>query len=63
VAAASGNIPTVPSSFNLVGRGYGHGIGLSQWGARVFAERGYNYQQILSHYYQGVSLSVIEVVD
>ncbi|PSB08448.1 sporulation protein, partial [filamentous cyanobacterium CCP2] len=63
VAAAGGNIPTVPNSFNLVGRGYGHGIGLSQWGARVFAERGYHYQQILTHYYQGVALSVIEVVD
>jgi stage II sporulation protein D len=63
VAAAGGSIPTVPNSFNLVGRGYGHGIGLSQWGARVFAERGYNYQQILSHYYHGVALSVIEVVD
>jgi stage II sporulation protein D len=63
VAAAGGSLPTVPSSFNLVGRGYGHGIGLSQWGAKVFAERGYNYLQILTHYYQGVALSVIEVVD
>jgi stage II sporulation protein D len=63
VAAAGGSIPTVPSSFNLVGRGYGHGIGLSQWGAKVFAERGYDYRQILAHYYQGVSLRVIEVVD
>lgn len=38
-------------------RGYGHGVGMSQYGAKGMAENGYNYQQILRHYYQGISLS------
>ncbi|MEW5762943.1 MAG: stage II sporulation protein D, partial [Bacillota bacterium] len=36
--------------------GYGHGVGLCQYGAKGFARRGYNYQDILKHYYRGVSL-------
>jgi stage II sporulation protein D len=61
--AAVGNLPAAPTSFNLIGRGYGHGIGLSQWGAKVFAEQGYSYSQILTHYYTGVTLARIEVVE
>ena len=38
-------------------RGYGHGVGMSQYGAKGMAENGYNYQQILRHYYQGITLS------
>lgn len=40
-------------SYLISGRGYGHGIGLSQWGARGMALQGFNYQDILAHYYQG----------
>ena len=40
-------------------RGYGHGVGMSQYGAKGMAENGYNYQQILRHYYQGINLSTI----
>ncbi len=36
--------------------GYGHGIGMSQYGANYFAENGYNYQEILEHYYTGVEI-------
>jgi stage II sporulation protein D len=43
------------------GRGYGHGLGLSQWGARGLALQGYSYQQILSHYYQGTALAQVQV--
>ncbi|PSN10651.1 sporulation protein [filamentous cyanobacterium CCT1] len=43
------------------GRGYGHGLGMSQWGARGLATRGYNYQQILAYYYQGTALSNVRV--
>ncbi|PSN17669.1 sporulation protein [filamentous cyanobacterium CCP5] len=43
------------------GRGYGHGIGLSQWGARTMALQGYTYDQILSHYYQGAALSEVRL--
>ncbi len=37
--------------------GYGHGVGLSQWGAQGMAKEGYNYKQILCHYYSGISIS------
>ena len=38
------------------GGGYGHGIGLCQFGARGMAERGFDYRAILGHYYRGVEL-------
>ena len=37
-------------------RGYGHGVGMSQYGANGMAKAGYNYQKILNHYYIGVNL-------
>ena len=37
-------------------KGYGHGVGLSQYGANGYAKNGLNYQKILLHYYPGVSL-------
>ena len=42
--------------FVVHGRGWGHGIGMSQWGAQGFALQGRTHQQILAHYYQGTSL-------
>jgi len=36
--------------------GYGHGVGLCQYGADGMAKEGYNYKEILSHYYQGVEI-------
>lgn len=47
-------------SFQLNGRGFGHGLGMSQWGAHNLAQQGSNYQQILSHYYQNATLSKME---
>ncbi|SDJ89933.1 stage II sporulation protein D [Natronincola ferrireducens] len=38
-------------------RGYGHGVGMSQWGANGMAEQGSDFKGILSHYYQGITLS------
>jgi stage II sporulation protein D len=46
--------------FEITGRGYGHGLGLSQWGAYNLAARGVNYQNILSHYYQNALLARLE---
>jgi stage II sporulation protein D len=46
--------------FQITGRGYGHGLGLSQWGAHNLAERGVNYQQILAHYYQNATLTKVQ---
>jgi stage II sporulation protein D len=41
------------------GRGWGHGVGLSQYGAKGMAERGYTYRQILAHYYPGTALTTL----
>lgn len=45
---AAGSAGTV---FLLDGRGWGHGVGMSQWGAEGYARHGYGYRQILAHYY------------
>ncbi len=50
-------------TIRVSGRGYGHGIGMSQWGARNLAMQGYAYQQILSHYYQGTTLSHLQLAE
>ena len=43
----------IPSRFILTGAGWGHGVGLCQIGAAVMGEKGYKYEEILSHYYPG----------
>lgn len=43
----------------FAGRGYGHGVGLSQWGAKGMAEQGYRYRQIIEFYYAGATLSTL----
>jgi stage II sporulation protein D len=49
-------IACVGENYIINGRGFGHGLGLSQWGARTLAEQGYNAAQILAYYYKDVSL-------
>ncbi|MBN1422644.1 MAG: SpoIID/LytB domain-containing protein [Planctomycetes bacterium] len=44
-------------AFEFVGRGWGHGIGLCQYGAREMARRGCSYLEILTHYYPGATLA------
>jgi stage II sporulation protein D len=39
----------------FAGRGYGHGVGLCQWGAKTMAEQGYSSRQILEFYYPGTT--------
>lgn len=46
----------VPARFILTGAGWGHGVGLCQIGAAVMGEKGYQYNEILSHYYPGNTL-------
>ena len=48
---------TPKDSLTCDGRGHGHGIGLSQYGAKGMAEAGFTYDQILAHYYVGTTLS------
>ena len=42
--------------FLISGRGWGHGVGMSQWGANGFARRGHDYRRILAHYYRGTTI-------
>ena len=37
-------------------KGWGHGVGMSQYGANEMAKAGYNYSQILKHYYTGITI-------
>ena len=45
--------------FLIDGRGWGHGIGMSQYGARGYAEAGWGYRRILAHYYPTTRLTVV----
>ncbi len=45
--------------FNLIGAGWGHGVGLCQIGAASMALKGYNYREILSHYFKNTSVQKI----
>ena len=53
-------VSTDGSNLKVEGRGFGHGLGLSQWGAYYLAKKGVNYHQILAHYYQNANLSQLE---
>jgi stage II sporulation protein D len=47
---------SVAGDFVFIGKGYGHGVGLSQWGAKGMADQGYNYKEILSYYFTGTTV-------
>jgi len=50
----------LPSEYIYIyGRGWGHGIGLSQYGAYAMARKGYTYRDILLHYYQGTKIELL----
>ncbi len=53
-------ITAEPLGLRFDGRGWGHGLGMSQWGAYNLAQQGVKYQQILSHYYRGASLAQLK---
>lgn len=59
VIETSGNGSGAPASFTLIGAGWGHGVGLCQIGAALMAERGYDFEQILAHYYRGARLQAL----
>ena len=40
----------------MIGHGYGHGVGMSQFGANTMAKKGKNYKQIISYYFDGVTV-------
>jgi stage II sporulation protein D len=49
-------LTAAPTIYYFNGRGNGHGIGMSQYGALKMAEEGYTYEQILKYYYTGVEI-------
>ena len=51
----SGNYVTIQT------KGYGHGVGMSQYGAQAMALKGYHYDEIVKYYYQGVEISKMKV--
>jgi stage II sporulation protein D len=50
-----------PSVLVVSGHGWGHGLGLSQWGANGYAKHGWTFDRILSHYYRGTTLGPAKV--
>lgn len=59
--ASTRSMASASGGFVVSGRGFGHGIGMSQYGALGMATQGHDYRQILTHYYQGAILSRIQV--
>jgi peptidoglycan hydrolase-like amidase len=56
IVAAERGSSGAPARFTLYGAGWGHGVGLCQIGAAVMAERGFNAEEILRHYFRGAAL-------
>lgn len=54
--SADFDIVVTSNGIEITTRGYGHGVGMSQYGANGMANMGYNYSQIINHYYQGVKI-------
>ena len=51
-----------PVRLMVKGSGYGHGVGLSQWGAKGMADAGFNERQILEYYYKGVRIVSLDEI-
>ena len=49
----------LPARFVFDGKGFGHGVGMSQWGAQGMAQAGASAEQILTHYYQGIAITSV----
>lgn len=53
------SIVQMDDKVKIVTKGYGHGVGMSQYGAQAMALNGYTYDEILAHYYQGTTIKKI----
>ena len=56
VSAQAQDVETTSTHFRFVGRGWGHGLGMSQWGSKGLGDRGWSATKILTHFYKGTSL-------
>ena len=59
LASANFTVSYASDTFTIETKGYGHGVGMSQYGADFFARQGQTYEEILAHYYPGTTLSAI----
>lgn len=63
-AASADTLPTdpnaLPASFPVVGAGFGHAVGMSQWGAYGMAKQGYDVASIVTHYYSGTAVTPVQ---
>jgi stage II sporulation protein D len=57
--SADFEIETASDGWRVRGRGFGHRVGMCQWGARQQAELGRSCQEILAHYYPGTELAIV----
>lgn len=55
-ADQTSRVVTGSTGFYFIGWGYGHGLGMSQWGVKGMADKGYDYKQILQHYFNNVTI-------
>lgn len=55
--SADFDIEVSDGNMSIITRGYGHGVGMSQYGANGMANNGYSYEDIINHYYKGVKLN------
>jgi stage II sporulation protein D len=63
IAAGPAGAVSSETAFLIGGHGWGHGIGMSQWGAYGYAKHGWAYKAILKHYYTGISFGDSANVD
>jgi stage II sporulation protein D len=60
-ATSPSNLSTATRVLAFTGHGFGHGLGLAQWGAYGYAQHGWTYRRILAHYYGGTTLGTTRV--
>ena len=48
-----------PGGFIFEGKGFGHGVGMCQWGAKGMSDKGMDYQRILLYYFRGTKLAKV----
>ena len=59
VAATPASALSTQYKFTIMGHGWGHGVGMSQWGAYGYAKHGWDYKAILKHYYTGIGFTTV----
>jgi SpoIID/LytB domain protein len=62
-AARATEVVPVPAGFTITGSGFGHGVGMSQYGAQGMGLAGKSATQILTHYYKGTTVDAVEMAD